>query len=94
MANDNNDLGTISALLERFNEQRLPRLLELKKRVDQGEKLNDFDIFHLKEIIQSAHEIGPLADRHPEYQTLVAQAVSLYKEITSKALENEQKASE
>jgi len=92
MSNDGMDLGTISALLERFNQQRLPRLLELKERVDKGEKLSDFDIFHLKEIMQSTQEISPLAERHPEYKPLVAQAISLYKEITDKAMENEQKS--
>jgi hypothetical protein len=30
------ELGTIYALMERFEKQRLPRLLELKKRVDEG----------------------------------------------------------
>ena len=91
MDNDDKDLGVISALLDRFNQQRLPRLLELKKRVDQGAKLTELDIFHMKEAMQSVQGISSLVDRHPEYKSLIAQAISLYKEITSKALENEQK---
>ena len=35
MANDTEDTGTIEALLQRLNEVRLPRLLELKEREHQ-----------------------------------------------------------
>jgi hypothetical protein len=31
----------------------------------------------------------PLIDRHPELQPVATRAMSLYKEITAKALENE-----
>ena len=35
MSNDTEDTGMIEALLQRLNDFRLPRLLELKERVDR-----------------------------------------------------------
>jgi hypothetical protein len=37
------ELGAIFALIERFEKQRLPRLLEPKKRVDEGGVLSESD---------------------------------------------------
>jgi len=42
------ELGVIYALIERFEKQRLPRLLELKKRVDKGEVFSESDIRFLQ----------------------------------------------
>lgn len=90
MAESSEDTGVILALMKRFNEQRLPRVLELKKRVEQGECLTEPDIAFLEEIFRDANHVIPLIDRHPELQPIATRAVSLYKEITEKALENEQ----
>ena len=76
------DDGVIAALLERFKNQRLPRILQLKEKVDSGEKLNDFDMSFLEEVLKGAHEIVPIADRHPEYQDLMAKAIRLHHDIT------------
>jgi N-acetylglutamate synthase-like GNAT family acetyltransferase len=92
MSNISKDTGTIFALLERFETQRLPRALALKEKVSQGERLGDTDIDYLKQIFTDAQQIKPLLDRYPEYESLVSRAIQLYKEITDKALENEQTA--
>lgn len=86
------DTGIIQVLLDRLNQQRLPQLLELKERVGRGEKLNEFDVKHLQDVAGAAAQVSPLLDRHPEYKPLVSQVIGLYKEITAKALENEQKS--
>jgi hypothetical protein len=83
------DQGTIQAVLERLNKFTLPRALEIRSRVDQGESLNENDMQFLKRVLEDANSNEHLAARHPEYLTLYDQLVSLYGEITRKALENE-----
>jgi hypothetical protein len=92
MSNDTEDTGMIEALLQRLNDFRLPRLLELKDRVDRGETLDEFDVEFLQRALEDAHSAIPLSDRHKELQPLAAKLTALYHEITSKALENETKS--
>ena len=92
MTRSSEDTGVILALMERFNEQRLPRALELKKRVEQGECLSEPDIAFLDEVFKDANHVMPLIDKHPELQPIATRAISLYKEITEKALENEKQS--
>jgi len=92
MVDSSGDAGTIQVLLERLNTQRLPRALEIKKKVDGGARLDDFDMQFLKTVLDDAREAESLGARHPEYQALIGQLMGLYNEITRIALENEQKA--
>ena len=92
MSNDIEDTGMIEALLQRLNDFRLPRLLELKERVDRGETMSENDIEFLEGVLEDAHRAVPIADRHKELQPLAVKMTALYHEITSKALENEAKS--
>jgi hypothetical protein len=83
------DLGVGAVIAKRFETQRLPRALELKERVDAGGLLTEADISFLEQVFQDAQHIMPLVDRKPSWQPLAAQAMELYRQITSKALENE-----
>jgi len=85
------ELGTIYALIERFEKQRLPRLLEIKKRVDKGEVLTELDIQFITEVTHDAQRSKPLIDRHPEWHEFCAEVIHLYEEVVEKALENEKK---
>lgn len=89
MADESKDTGLIQVLAERLDTQRLPRALSLKDKVDRGETLADFDIRFLEEVFKDAQRLRPLVERHPEWQSLAAKMISLYQEITDKALENE-----
>lgn len=91
MSQNANDAGVVQALLERFNTQRFPRAMELKVKVDRGEKLENFEIDYMADVLKDIHSIKALLDRHPEYEALVVKGMNLYTEITRKALENESK---
>ena len=92
MSDPTKDTGTIQALLERLNNDRLPRALELKSKVDRGELLEDQDLEFLERVVADANQVTHLAQKNPEYQDLVARLIKLYSEITSKGLENQEKA--
>jgi hypothetical protein len=89
MTKSSENIGVVLALVERFTEQRLPRAIALKARVEQGERLSERDIAFLDKVLRDANNIMPLVDKHPEWQPIAVRAISLYKEITEKALENE-----
>ena len=82
------DVGMMHVLLERFTKQRLPRALEMKEKVDRGETLDSRDIEFLKEISEDTHSLQGLLERHPEYESIAAQGLNLYTEITQKAIAN------
>jgi len=92
MQGSQKDAGTIQALLQRLNTQRLPRALALQDKVNRGERLDDGDVDFLKRVFEDAESARGLVGRHPELANLVTRLVSLYSDITQKALENEQKA--
>jgi len=92
MRDSSNDAGAVQALLDRLNSQRLPRALDLKKKVDRGERLDDPDMQFLKMVLEDTGTARELAGRNPELQPLVARLIGLYGEITRKGLENEQRS--
>ncbi|MDQ5915041.1 MAG: hypothetical protein QG584_932 [Pseudomonadota bacterium] len=91
MSQNANDAGVVQALLDRFNTQRFPRAMELKAKVDSGDKLENFEIDYLAEVLADIRSIKALVNRHPEYEALVVKGMNLYTEITEKALGNESK---
>lgn len=91
MSKDPADEIVISALIKRFTDQRLPRALEIEKRVLTGKTLTDSDLSFLELVLKDAKYILQFSDKYPQYQELVSKGVQLYTDITQKALKNEKK---
>ena len=83
--------GVLLALLQGFENHRLPRTLHLKEIVDAGESLTQDDVDFLEVLLKETQSILPIIDRHPGYQDVLTHAVHLYHHISEKALENEQR---
>jgi hypothetical protein len=89
MSHSTKDTGLIAVLLDRLEKWRLPRLLALKEKVDAGERLDNEELNFLEDAIMDSKNFMTVIDRHPEYQSLAAQVVKLYSEISEKALQIE-----
>jgi hypothetical protein len=83
------DPGVLSVVMERFQKQRLPRILDIKELVEKGQTLNDNDIAFLEEVFEDTRQYQGFVNQHPEFQALYARVVHLYEQITERALENE-----
>lgn len=86
---DQNDDAVLQALLDRLLRFRLPRALDLKKRVDDGQCLSDADIDFLKLALEDAQNGQKFVARNPQFHALGSQIVQLYDAIVSTALKNE-----
>ncbi len=89
MNTKDSDTGIILVLIERFEKQRLPWLIDMQLKLDQGHLLNDIDIEYLSQALHDARLLLPYLDRHPEYEPLFAKVMHYYKSIAEQALANE-----
>lgn len=90
MSNQLNDTGVILVMIQRFERQRLPRIIKIKERLDNGNKLTEFEIEYMSEALHDARSLLPYLDRHQEYKPLFARVIHYYKIISDKALANEE----
>ena len=56
MAKPLKDAGMIQLLLKRLNEERLPEALRLKDKVYRGERLDDFELRFMKNVLEDASQ--------------------------------------
>ncbi|QKS31061.1 MAG: hypothetical protein HT579_20335 [Candidatus Accumulibacter similis] len=89
MSQESDSLGLATVILERLERERLPRALDLKAKVDAGERLDELDIAFLEWVFGDMQAAQKVVREHPEYQELAAKMANLYEEITAKGLENE-----
>jgi len=81
--------GVIYTLEKRLVEFRLPRALAMKEKVDQGGVLDDRDLDHLEQLLADVGKIPAGVKNDPKFQDIAGRMMQLYKEITTRALENE-----
>lgn len=91
MSDKTEDTGVIEAILQRLNDFRLPRLLELKERVDGGETLTEYDLEFLEHVLEDGRSVEGIIKRRPEVQPLAAKVIALYHAIVAQGLANETK---
>ena len=91
MSDESMEMGTLQAMLDRLVKVRLPRTLDIKHRVDAGERLTDFDIAFLKDVLEDANDAAQYVNDRPEFRTLASELVQHYEDIVHKAVENEQR---
>ena len=89
MDQEEKDAGTISTLMIRMTETRLPRAQRLLEKVNDGSTLSDSDIRFLKRVFKDSRSNQSLFRRNPEFIDLISRFIDLYSEIVAKALENE-----
>lgn len=88
---DETDMGVIITLIDRMITQRLPKVKDMKARVDAGERLTQLDIEFLEEVFNGVNTTRHFWVDHPEYEPIVGSVAHLYKVIMDKAVENEKK---
>ena len=90
MAEVSKQSGVIAVLAKRMVEERLPKALALKERIDRGDVLNELDLQFLEQVVSDANTVKPLMRDDPRVLEVAGRMLELYKEITVKALANEQ----
>ena len=90
MSEMSKETGVIAVLAKRMVEERLPKALALKERVDKGDVLNELDLNFLEQVVTDAATLKPMMRDNPRVLEVAGRMSELYKEITAKALANEQ----
>jgi len=79
------------ALLQRLMSIRVPRIIEIKKRLDEGEKLSEQNINYLQRILRETRENKKYFDKVPEMEQFYIKLVHYYHKLITQAVENEMK---
>ena len=89
MSEISKETGVLAVLAKRMVEERLPKALALKERVDKGEVLNELDLNFLEQVVKDANSNRALMRDEPRVLEVAGRMMELYREITEKALANE-----
>ncbi len=83
------DEGTIEVLLSKIAKTTLPKVLTIKKKLDEGKKLNNYDIDFLLDTYERNRKNREIFHRHQEYIEFEAELMTLYAKVIQEGLENE-----
>ena len=86
--------GVLSVVMERFEKHRLPRIMDIKDLVNNGDKLSQSDIKFLSEVFKDTKQYAHFVSTHHEFNNLFSRVTSLYDEIATKALSNENRGTQ
>ncbi len=86
---DDIDKGMVYVLAERTIRHRIPRALRIKKRMDEGERLSDYELDYLLNLLKDVHELEPFLEEHPEWTSVAGKMARLYADIADEAMQNE-----
>lgn len=90
MGDQQRTAGIEQAMLAKLEHQTLPRTLDIKRRVDAGQKLSENDVAFLETVLKGLDRDKSAVERDPKWESLYTRLVDLYYQITRKALENEE----
>jgi hypothetical protein len=82
-------LGIFQSLMLEFEQHRLPRLLRLRDKMNNGGAISDLDFEYLCKELRDACVIRHMTVAYPELQEFCLEISHLYKDICDGALENE-----
>lgn len=82
--------GVYEAVLFQLSHFAIPQAQALKKKVERDECLNDFEIEHLKDLINTALKLKQILIMDQRNEQLSVKFISLLNSISSLALLNEQ----
>jgi hypothetical protein len=87
------ELCVITMLLKRLEEDSIPTVLDMRRKVDRGERLTDAEIEYLERILSDAETFGlsRLLEHHPDYSRLVGAFFSLCGQVIESDLRGEEK---
>ncbi|MCW8879146.1 MAG: hypothetical protein OQK04_19435 [Kangiellaceae bacterium] len=84
------DIGVIKELLDRFNHQHLPRVLEIKSRLEEGKSLRQSDTNFLLLVASDSLTMRGLIERNPTYKPLATKILIFFHQVIATALENQE----
>ena len=81
--------ATREVILDKIVRITLPRVMTIKRRLDSGESLTDFEIQFLLETYEKNTHNRELFHKHSEYDLFETELMALYAKVINKGLENE-----
>jgi len=81
----------MNAQIDNMAALALPRLSDIKTKVDMGRELSEVDIRFMSQVTHYAQRSKRLIDRLPEWQDFFTDVLRLHGEIVDKVIDNAEK---